>query len=186
MIPLKRPDKTASLLLLLLLLLSVSALRGLLSDCGIHSLPCREPVYVEVRGDVARPGIHAFCREPSRSEVIAAAEGSAILKTGAISFPDSSLPNGARAVVIREGETTRFIQGEMNGFYKMTLGIPLSINRESSAGLTALPGVGAGLAGAIVRERERRGGFKSLEELTSVRGVGKGLFRRIRPFVKLS
>jgi competence protein ComEA len=186
MSPRKRHDQTASLLLLLLLLLSVSASRGLFPDCGVDSLPCRDRVHVEVRGDVARPGIHSFCREPSRSEVIAAAGGPGILKIGTIPFPDSSLPDGAKAVLIREGEKTRFIQGEMNGFYKMTLGIPLSINHESSAGLTALPGIGPGLAGAIVEERNRRGGFKSLEELTSVRGIGAGLFRRIRPYVKLS
>ena len=44
----------------------------------------------------------------------------------------------------------------MSAFHKVTLGIPLSINRESVEGLTAIPGIGNSLALTIEKERIKR------------------------------
>jgi DNA uptake protein ComE-like DNA-binding protein len=74
---------------------------------------------------------------------------------------------------------------EMTAFQKMTLGLHVSINLESLEGLTAVPGIGPGLAGLIVRERDIRGGFKSLNEIKSIRGIGPGLYKRVRPYLVL-
>ncbi len=68
---------------------------------------------------------------------------------------------------------------------KLTLRMPLSLNRESEQGLSAIPGIGFGLAGSIVEERERRGGFKTVEEITAVRGIGPALYRKIKPHLTL-
>ena len=70
-------------------------------------------------------------------------------------------------------------------FQKMTLGLHVSINLESLEGLTAVPGIGPGLAGLIVRERDNRGGFKRLDEIKSIRGIGPGLYKRVRPYLVL-
>ena len=75
--------------------------------------------------------------------------------------------------------------GEMTAFQKMTLGMHVSINLESLEGLTAVPGIGPVLAGLIVRERENRGGFKILDEIKSIRGIGPGLYKRVRPYLVL-
>lgn len=62
---------------------------------------------------------------------------------------------------------------------------PLDLNRATPAELESLPGIGAAKAAAIVAERETRGGFRSLEELESVRGIGPVLLDRLRPHVSL-
>jgi competence ComEA-like helix-hairpin-helix protein len=72
---------------------------------------------------------------------------------------------------------------EMSAFYKTTLGIPIYLNSESEMGLTAIPGIGLGLAKAIVEERTKRGGFKSLDELLSVNGIGEKLYRKVTPYL---
>jgi competence protein ComEA len=74
---------------------------------------------------------------------------------------------------------------EMSAFSKLTLGLPISLNRENEVGLTALPGIGTSLAHAIVWERQNRGGFKNLDELKDIRGIGKKLLEQIRPFLTL-
>lgn len=79
----------------------------------------------------------------------------------------------------------RYSLKEMSAFYKITLGIPISLNRETVTGLTALPGVGPGLARAIIRERSRHGGFSRLEDVLAVKGVGPRLFRKIAPMLQL-
>lgn len=72
-----------------------------------------------------------------------------------------------------------------SAFQKLTLGIPIGLNSETETGLTAVPGIGPALAAAIVLEREKRGGFQSLEDLQDVAGINKRLLEKIRPFMVL-
>ncbi len=97
----------------------------------------------------------------------------------------SLLGNGANVDVTSGWEDPLGCKGEISAFNKMTLGLPVSINREGLEGLTAVPGIGPKIAESIVRARDKRGGFESLEEIKSVRGIGPALFRRIRPYIVL-
>jgi competence protein ComEA len=60
---------------------------------------------------------------------------------------------------------------------------PLDLNSASETQLEALPGIGPSLAQAIVAEREREGGFKSVDDLRRVRGIGDVRFAQLRPLV---
>ena len=75
---------------------------------------------------------------------------------------------------------------EISAFYRTTLGIRISINSESSEGLTSLPGIGPKLAEAIVKERTKRGGFEKLSDIRSVRGIGTAVYREIEPYLTLN
>jgi competence protein ComEA len=59
----------------------------------------------------------------------------------------------------------------------------LDLNRADHADLLQLPGVGDGLARRILEQRDRQGGFKSVEDLRSVRGVGPAILEQLRAFV---
>ena len=48
----------------------------------------------------------------------------------------------------------------------------LDLNAATSADLQILPGIGPALATRIIAAREQRGGFKKLDELLQVRGIG--------------
>lgn len=48
----------------------------------------------------------------------------------------------------------------------------ININRATEAELVALDGVGSSKAQAIILYREMFGGFKSIDELTKVKGIG--------------
>jgi competence protein ComEA len=61
----------------------------------------------------------------------------------------------------------------------------VNVNTASVAELQLLPGVGEARAGALIALRKQRGGFKSLEELKDVKGIGDAGFARMRPFVRL-
>jgi competence protein ComEA len=60
---------------------------------------------------------------------------------------------------------------------------PLDLNSATETQLEALPGIGPSLAQAIVAEREREGGFKSVDDLRRVRGIGDVRFAQLRPLV---
>ncbi len=61
----------------------------------------------------------------------------------------------------------------------------LNLNQATSAQLEGLPGIGAVKAAAILAVRDAQGGFDSMEQLESVRGIGPALVTKLRPLVSL-
>lgn len=61
----------------------------------------------------------------------------------------------------------------------------VNVNTASVEELQLLPGIGEARARALVELRKRRGGFKSLEELKEVKGIGDASLERMRPYVRL-
>jgi competence protein ComEA len=59
----------------------------------------------------------------------------------------------------------------------------VNLNTATQAQIEELPGIGPTYAQAIIAERQRRGGFKSVTELRSVRGIGDKRFTELAPLV---
>ena len=62
----------------------------------------------------------------------------------------------------------------------------VNVNTASSEQLQLLPGIGEARARAIVSMRKQNGGFKSLEQLTEVKGIGDAMLERLRPHLSLN
>jgi comEA protein len=62
----------------------------------------------------------------------------------------------------------------------------VNVNTASREELQLLPGVGEVRAVAIVASRKQRGGFKKLDELLEVSGIGESMLQRMRPHVTLT
>lgn len=56
----------------------------------------------------------------------------------------------------------------------------VNINTATQSELEAVKGLGPAKAKAILEYREKRGGFKSVEELDNVKGFGKASIERLR------
>ncbi len=59
----------------------------------------------------------------------------------------------------------------------------VNLNTATQAEVELLPGIGPVLGAAILRERDERGGFRSVDELRSVRGIGEKRFADLRDLV---
>jgi competence protein ComEA len=59
----------------------------------------------------------------------------------------------------------------------------VNLNTATQAQLESLPGIGPTYAQSIIAERQRRGGFQSVNDLRSVHGIGDKRFAELAPLV---
>jgi comEA protein len=63
---------------------------------------------------------------------------------------------------------------------------PVNLNTAGATELQTLPGVGAAVAGRILEYRQKNGGFKKIEELMNVRGIGEKTFLKLKPMITVA
>ena len=71
------------------------------------------------------------------------------------------------------------------GFAEEKLSGVVNVNTASAAELEMLPGIGASRAKAVIEAREAKGGFKSLDDLLEVKGIGEASLAKLRPHLTL-
>src|SRR5437660_516453 len=146
-------------------------------------------VTVHVAGAVAKPGVYDLAGGARVIDAVEAAGGGA---------PDADLnrlnlaakvADGQRVLVQRVGEAapagSASAGGSGSGSGSADPSGLVNLNSATQAELEALPGIGPSLAGAIVTERERRGGFRSVNELGDVRGIGEKRFADLKDKVTI-
>ena len=141
-------------------------------------------VTVHVAGAVRTPGVIAL---PVGARVIDAVEGAG----GGLPDADldhlnlaAKLVDGQRILVTKIGQVAPAAdQGASGSTSDPGSGALIDLNNATSAQLETLPGIGPALAGAIIAERDRRGGFRSVNELREVRGIGEKRFADLRDHV---
>lgn len=131
------------------------------------------PILVDVAGKVAQPGIVEL---PTGSRVIDAIEAAGGAKPGV----DTSGLNLARVLV--DGEQIVVGQKVDKGNNESAL---LSLNTATAQQLETLPGIGPVTAAAITSWRDSNGGFRKIDDLLKVKGIGRKTFAELKPLVSL-
>ena len=169
-----------------------------------RATPSGEPlkeIVVEVLGEVRQPGIYLFQNPPNLSEAIQRAGGlketaqvdttssSTILETGTlltVTRESSQIPPPLPLSIGRQRgmkqDEIKIRIGRMAAHKLLVFSLPLDLNHVSAEDLCLIPGIGKSLAQEIVAYRERRKGFRSVEELKNVRGIGEKKYQDLRGF----
>jgi competence protein ComEA len=61
----------------------------------------------------------------------------------------------------------------------------INLNTATIAELTRLPGIGDSRAAAIIELRTKMQGFKSVEDILRVKGIGRKSFKKLEPMLRL-
>lgn len=152
---------------------------------GVTGAPVAE-IVVDVSGKVREPGVH---RLPAGSRVADALKAAGGVRPGT----DVEVLNRARFLV--DGEQV-VVGGPAPAALPTTPAggvpadgvgapaAPVSLNTATVEQLDTLPGVGPVLARHIIDHRTRHGGFRSVDELREVDGIGERRFADLRDLVR--
>ncbi len=70
--------------------------------------------------------------------------------------------------------------------HSATSGTTLNLNSATLPQLEALPGIGRSTAERIIEYRQKNGGFKRIEDLMNVRGIGEKNFLKLKPLITVA
>ena len=67
-----------------------------------------------------------------------------------------------------------------------TVAAPVNLNTATAEQLATIPGVGPKMAERIIDYRQKNGGFKKIEDLMNVSGVGEKSFLKMKPLITVT
>lgn len=142
------------------------------------SAPIAAPVvqlpdyYVHIVGEVQKPGIYDLPSDSRVFDVVFAAGGFTAKADQSSINMARAIGDGEQIVVLAVGAIPSLSGG--SGASPL-----ISLNRGTQSDLENLPGVGPTLAARIIDWRLANGGFKKIDDLKKVSGIGNKLFQQI-------
>ena len=149
-------------------------------------------VYVEISGNVLKSGVYSINNAGNLGELIYKAGG--LTEGVTLKNMDSSTPifNGQHFIIDSNGNVTitysntiikREIPNDESDAVDIVLNMGININTASKEELMALPKIGDVMSDRIIDYREKNGGFKTIEEIKNVSGIGDKTFENIKDFI---
>ena len=161
---------------------SASSNRGTASAAAPAGFgPDAGPMIVQVSGAVRRPGVYRL-RTGARAYEAVRAAGGALRSAdrGAVNLAARAV-DGSEIRIPRRGERSAALQPASGAAQEESA--PVSLATATVAQLDALDGIGPALADRIIKWRAANGGFKSVDDLDKVSGIGPAKLAALRPQV---
>lgn len=166
---------------------------GMPEPAALSDAPSEEPseIIVSVIGEVAEPGLKTLEPGARVADALDAAQPLPGAETMALNHAQR-LSDGQQLHILPSGAAPAPAPGEpapasgnSSSPGGSTSGSGVSLNSATAEELTELKGVGEVTAQAIVAYREEHGGFKDVEELLEVSGIGPAKLAQLKDQVQL-
>jgi len=138
-------------------------------------------VLVQVAGEVARPGVYRVPSDARVNDAVARAGGLTRRADQAGVNLVARVQDGQQVVVPRRGAggvAAPAASGAAGAYGASTA--PVSLSSATVAQLDGLDGIGPTLAQRIVDYRQAHGGFRSVDQLRDVPGIGEKRFAALK------
>ncbi len=154
-------------------------------------------VVIDIAGQVMRPGVFSLKKGSRVNDVLIAAGGLAALADREwveVNLNRAEILRDGQKIVIPSKNSNKPItnnQANSNNQIqnnKQILGAStglISINNASVEELDKLPGIGPAIAQRIIDYRDKMGGFKDINEIKLVSGIGEKLYAQIKDKIGL-
>jgi len=141
-------------------------------------------VIVDIAGAIRKPGVYSLPAGSRIQDLLIACGG--LSQTADREWVAKNLnraaplTDGVKIYIPHQQEE----RGKIAGSHTQA-GNLVNINQAEAALLESLPGIGPSMAQRIIEYRQSQGGFKSLEELMAVPGIGPKTFHRLKDQITL-
>lgn len=152
-----------------------------------ESNPIPELIMVDIKGQVANPGVYELQAGARTKDAIQAAGG--FLKTAeTLSINLAMVVQDEMILYVPEiGEEGALpaVQAQQPAAASEA-GAAVNLNAATAEELMTLSGIGPSKAEAIIAYRTENGNFKSIEELTEVTGIGDKTFEKLKDAITVN
>lgn len=138
-------------------------------------------VVVHVAGAVSSPGVYTLPADSRVDDAVRAAGATADADLSQLNLAQK-LADGQKITVPAAGETPAPADNAAPSDSSQS-GALININTATQEELETLPSIGEVRAQAIITYREEHGGFRTIDELKEVSGIGDKIFADISPHV---
>ena len=143
--------------------------------------PTESPISVHVVGAVANPGVYQLSPGSRAEQAVQAAGGfTANADAQALNLA-VQLADGAKITVPEIGEFFNSME-RSSGISS----ILINLNTATIEELMTLPSIGQERAELIIQYRTDHGGFKSIEEIQEISGVGPATFEKLKDMITVA
>ena len=180
---------------------------SLLNMTNIITMP--EIIKVEIKGEVENPGVYTITKGSRVEDLLKKVK---LKKTASLEFNNLSKKLNDEDVVIiysdqeienfQNGNTAvKYVEKEcicpsiknISCFNNAITNLDGLINNTGKVSLNSalidelitLPGIGEAKAKLIIEYREKNNGFKDIEEIMNIKGIGEKMFEKIKPYITL-
>lgn len=138
-------------------------------------------VVVHVAGAVSSPGVYTLPADSRVDDAVRAAGATADADLSQLNLAQK-LADGQKITVPAAGETPASADNAAPSDSSQS-GALININTATQEELESLPSIGEVRAQAIIAYREEHGGFRTIDELKEVSGIGEKIFADISPHI---
>lgn len=158
---------------------------NLVIENGSLQTSSNNAIVVEIKGEVMKPDVYTLSEGSIIKDLIEMAGG--LTEEADISNINRAKEiNNHDLIIIRNiNDVNIDVEAENNEVNEESDDGKISINDSDISKLKEIPGIGEVKANSIILYREKNNGFKSIEELKNVDGIGEKTFEKIKDSIKL-